>query len=76
MTTVDLSGTIVMYNLVIGLLIMLSSDKVAAFAGCLKSSHRQTIVRLTQVSTYTFGAVVAFLSASIYVLFHILRLGV
>jgi hypothetical protein len=75
MKPVDMSGTIVIYNLIVGLLIMLSSEKVASAAGYFNNSRRQTIVRLTHVSTYTFGAAVAFLSASIYVLFHILKVG-
>jgi hypothetical protein len=74
MKTVDLSGTIVMYNFVVGLLLMLASEKLAAVAGHVNRSHSKGVIRLTQLSTFTFGAAVAGLSAAIYVLFHLLRL--
>ena len=74
MKTVDLSGMIVMYNFVIGLLLMLSSEKIAAFAGHINRSYSQKVTRLTRLSTFTFGAAVAGLSAAIYILFHLLKL--
>jgi len=74
MRTVDFSGTIVMYNLVVGLLLMLSSEKIAAFAGHINSSYSEKVTRLTRVSTFTFGSAVAGLSAAIYILFHLLKL--
>ena len=76
MKTLDVSGMIVLYNLIIGILIMLSSEKVAVLAGNVSRSHGQSITRLTQVSTFTFGSAVAGLSGSIYLLFHVLRIGV
>jgi len=76
MKTLDVSAMIVLYNLVIGILIMLSSEKVAILAGNISRSRGQSITRLTQVSTFTFGASVTVLSGSIYLLFHVLRIGV
>jgi len=76
MKTIDISGMIVCYNFLIGALIVLASEKVAASAGSLNRSHGKKIARLTHVSVYTFGACVAVLSAAIYVLFHLLRIGV
>ena len=76
MKTYDPSGMIVMYNLVIGLLLMLSSEKIAAFAGHINRSHSQKVTRLTRVSILTFGTAVAGLSAAIYILFHMLKLDV
>ena len=76
METIDLSGIIVVYNFVIGVLVMLSSEKLAGFAGSLNKSHRKRIVRLARVTTLTFGACVAVLSGSIYVAFHLLKIGV
>jgi hypothetical protein len=64
-----------MYNLVIGVLLMLSSEKVAAFAGYMNTAHRDRLVRLARVSTFTFGSCVAVLSGTIYVAFHLLKLG-
>ena len=76
MKTIDISGMIVCYNFVIGVLMMLSSEKVAALAGNCNQAHRTKIARLSQVSTFTVGACVALLSAAIYVLFHVLKIGV
>ena len=67
---------IVGYNFVVGVLIMLSSQKVATLAGNVNKARRPQIVRLSQVSTFTFGACVAALSGFIYVAFHLLKIGV
>ena len=67
---------IVGYNFVIGVLIMLSSQKLATYAGNVNKAHRTQIVRLTHVSTFAFGASVAVLSGAIYAAFHLLRIGV
>jgi hypothetical protein len=75
MKTVDYSGMIVMYNFVIGVLIMLASDKIAAVPGYLRFAGREKLMRWTLVSTRAFGGCVAALSGSIYVAFHWLRLG-
>ncbi len=76
MQTVDISGTLVLYNLVIGVLLMLSSNKIAVVAGSINRSRSERIERLTRVSMNTFGSCIAGLSAAIYFLFHILRIGV
>lgn len=76
METVDFSTMIVGYNFVIGFLVLLSSEKFGIFVGNMNQAHRERVARLTQVSTFTFGAAVATLSALIYVLFHVLRIGV
>ena len=76
METIDFSAMIVGYNFVIGVLLMLSSEKLGVFAGNVNRAHGERVARLIQVSTFTFGATVAALSATIYVLFHILRIGV
>lgn len=75
MKTIDFGAMIVSYNFVIGVLIMLASEKLGAYAGHVSQVHRARIVRLTRVSTFTFGASVAVLSATVYVGFHILRIG-
>lgn len=75
MRTVDFSVYFVAYNFVIGLLVMLSSEKVASYAGCLNRSHRETITKLARTAVSTFGAAVAALSGFIYFAFHLLRLG-
>ena len=72
----DISSMIVAYNFVIGVLIMLSSEKVGSLAGSVNRYHRDTLIRMTRVSTFTFGAAVTVLSATIYVAFHLLKIGV
>ena len=75
MGTTDFGAYIVVYNFVIGILVMLSSDKVATYAGVLSRRHCETIIRLARTSAFTFGATVAALSGTIYVVFHLLRIG-
>ncbi|CAN5388819.1 hypothetical protein BH10ACI3_BH10ACI3_16210 [soil metagenome] len=75
MKVVDFSTYIVLYNLVIGVLMMLSSYKVAELAGSVNEAHAATITRLTHTSVFTFGACVALLSGFIYVAFHLLVIG-
>lgn len=76
MKTVDFSSMIVLYNLVIGVLVMLSSEKVASLAGHLNKAHHEKVVRLTHTSIFTFGTCVTVLSAGIYLAFHVLKIGV
>lgn len=67
---------IVVYNLVIGVLVILSSQRIGAFAGHLSKTYATKIDRLTRVSVFTFGTCVAVLSGTIYVAFHLLRIGI
>lgn len=76
MKTVDYSSMIVGYNFVIGVLVMLSSQRLGTFAGLASRTYKAKLVRLTSVSTFAFGACVAVLSASIYMAFHVLKIGV
>ena len=75
MKTFDFGAYIVMYNFVISVLLMLSSEKIGYYAGCLNRAHSVRLARLTRISTFTFGATVACLSGSVYIAFHMLRLG-
>ncbi|CAN5121203.1 hypothetical protein BH20ACI2_BH20ACI2_10420 [soil metagenome] len=67
---------IVTYNFLIGVLVMLSSEKVASHAGYLNRSYQEKIVRVTFVSAFTFGTCLAVISELIYVVFHLLRVAV
>lgn len=67
---------IVGYNFVIGVLLMLSSQNVASYAGYVNKAHRTQIARWTHVSMFTVGACWAGISGSIYVFVHLLRIGV
>jgi hypothetical protein len=75
MKTVDFGAYIVAYNFVIGVLLMLSSDKLGAYAGHLSRSHAGAFTRYTRVGIFTFGAVVAALSGTMYLVFHVFRIG-
>ena len=76
MKTFDPSGMIVAYNFVIGVLTMLSSEKLGAAAGRISGRLGLKINRLTYLSVFTFGAGLASLSGVIYIAFHLLRIGV
>jgi hypothetical protein len=72
MKTMDFSTMIVVYNFVIGILVMLASEKIASAAKSLGARTQ----RYAKVSVFTFGSCVAAVSGSVYVVFHLLRFGV
>ena len=76
MKSFDVSAMIVGYNFVVGVLIMLSSEKLGAIAGHASKLYEVKIARFTRISVLTFGSTVAVLSAMIYILFHWLKIGV
>ena len=75
-TTIDLGIYIVSYNLVIGVLLILASSKIASLATILPVRVQPTIERYTRIAVNTFGSSVAVLSATVLIAFHLLRLGV
>jgi len=76
MKTIDIGAMIVVYNFIIGILVMLSGDKIAACARALSGSQAGGIARLARTSVRALGASIAFVSGSIYIVFHVLRIGV
>ena len=74
MKTVNLSLYIVVYNFIIGVLVMTSSEKFGIYAGHLIRFRRAQAVRLTRIATFTFGACVAILSGGIYLISHVAKL--
>jgi hypothetical protein len=76
MRTIDVGAYFLVYNVIVGVLVMLSSEKLGVYAGYLNKSRREKIARLTRVSTLAFGACVASLSGFIYVAFHMLKIGI
>lgn len=62
---------IVMYNLVIGILVMLASGKIGSYASVIGP----TFGRYAKVSVFTFGACVTAVSGTIYIVWHVFRLG-
>jgi hypothetical protein len=71
---IDFSLYIVVYNFIIGVLIMIASEKLGFFAGRVMPLRRQPVARLAQVGSLTFGACVATLSAGVYLAFYLLKL--
>ena len=74
MKVIDFGTYIVIYNFIIGVLLMIASEKLGVYAGHLVNAHSLQIARLTRVVTFTFGAVVAVLMFGIYLAGYILKL--
>ncbi len=76
MQTIDLGSYFVIYNLVIGVLLMLSSDKIGVYAGYISRSRSKVLERLSKVTAFTFGASITVISSLIYLLFYLLRMDI
>jgi hypothetical protein len=74
MKTVDFSIYFVTYNFIIGVLLMLSSEKIGAYAGHLMGAYHLGAARLTRIGFFTIGATVAVLMVGVYVAGHLLHL--
>jgi hypothetical protein len=74
MKTVNFSAIFVTYNFIIGVLVMIASEKLGVYAGHMVRSHRAQAARLTRVVTFTFGCCVAILAAGIYLAAYLLKL--
>ena len=74
MNNMNFSLYLVIYNLIIGVLLMLASEKIGAYAGHFTGSYKAKISRLTRIGVSTFGASVAVLMLGVYVAGHLLRL--
>jgi hypothetical protein len=73
MKTFDFGLYIVSYNLVIGVLLILASEKIGVYAGYFMGSYKDKVNRLTHVGVFTFGICVALLSGFVLLFAHILR---
>jgi hypothetical protein len=71
---VNFSLYVVVYNFIIGVLLMIASDKLGIYAGHLAGSHRVRAARWARLVTFTLGACVAILSMGIYLAFYVLKL--
>jgi len=71
---VDLGLYFVVYNFIIGVLVMVASEKLGIYAGHLAGSRRVQATRLARLVTLTFGSCVAVLMAGIYLAGYILEL--
>jgi hypothetical protein len=74
MKTVDFSFYIVSYNLVIGVLLMIASEKFGVFAGYFMGSYREKVSRLARIAVLAFGSSVTVLSLGILIAGHLLQL--
>ena len=74
MKTFDFSLYLVSYNLVIGILLMISSEKIGVYVGYFLGAYREKVNRLARISVFTFGSCVAVLSVSILIGGHLLKL--
>lgn len=72
MEIVDLSFYLIIYNLIIGLLIMIASEKLGVYAGYVSGRYEKTASRITRTAAFTIGCCWAVLSAGIYVLAYVL----
>ena len=73
MQNLDFSAYLVMYNLIIGVLIMIASEKFGWYAGYFAGSRRPQAMRLTRIATLAFGSCVAVLSAGVFLFAHIIK---
>ncbi len=73
MKTFDFGLYIVSYNLIIGVLLMLASEKLGVYVGYFAGSYKEKINRLTHIGILTFGICVALLSGFVLLFGHILR---
>ena len=74
MKTFDFGLYVVSYNLVIGVLLMLASEKIGVYAGYFMGAYREKVNRLTKITVLTFGCSVALLSLGILIGGHLLKL--
>lgn len=74
MKIVDFGMYFVVYNFIIGVLVMIASEKLGIYAGHLAGSHRVQATRLARLVTFTFGACVAILMIGIYLAGYVLKL--
>ena len=71
--TINFSLYIVVYNFIIGVLVMIASEKLGEYAGRLIKSRRAPTARIVRLVTFTFGACVAVLSAGIYLANYVFK---
>jgi hypothetical protein len=74
MKTIDFSFYILTYNFIIGVLLMLASEKIGAYAGHFMGAHKERISRATRIGIFTFGICAALLSLGVYIAAYVLKL--
>lgn len=74
MNQINFSLYIVVYNFIIGVLLMLASEKIGVYAGAFTGAYKEKVSRLTHIGILTFGTSVTILMAVIFLAFHLFRL--
>jgi len=74
MNQINFSLYIVVYNLIIGILLMLASEKIGSYAGAFTGAYKEKVSRWARLGVLTFGTSVAILSGGIYIAFYVFRL--
>ena len=66
MKTIDIGAYFLVYDFIVGVLMMLASEKIGVYAGKVNKAYGPRLSRVAYVSVFTFGACVTLLSGSIY----------
>jgi hypothetical protein len=74
MKTIDFGFYIITYNFIIGVLLMISSEKLGAYAGYFMGSLKEKISRLARIGIFAFGACTAALTVFVYIAGYALKL--
>ena len=72
MRNADIGYTIMAYNFVVCVLLMLASEKIGHYAGTPFGRYRAKAARYTQLSVFTFGATWALLMGGLFITFMIM----
>lgn len=72
MRNADIGYTIMAYNFVVCVLLMLASEKIGHFAGLPFGRYGTTAARYTQLSVFTFGAAWALLMGGLFITFMVM----
>jgi hypothetical protein len=74
MKIIDFGFYLVVYNFIIGVLVMIASEKLGVYAGHLAGTYRVQAARVVRLVMFTFGACVAILMFAIYLAGYVLKL--
>lgn len=68
---INFSFYILGYNFVIGILLMIASEKIGVLAGHFAGMYKEKLAHAAQIGTFTFGACAAVISAGVYLLYNL-----
>ena len=75
MKSINFSAYIVTYNFIIGVLVMIASQRLGVYAGVITRARNGRTGRLVQVGARTFGACVAAISGVVYLWNYVLKMS-